>query len=213
MVMLASNTGVRAGYLAGRFPGKIGNLYGPGDQKGPFEFMPYSLDNRAFAAWKNKTEWDPDAWVKLLAWARLSGLPPRWVLVPDVVADRIGTLERWKQYAPIAREYGWPLAFAVQDGMDITDVPIEAEVVFVGGSTEWKWATAEKWCRSFPRVHIGRVNSYQRLVQCETWGVESIDGTGWLRGDQKQYRGLLAYLEEAFGHRRRHVQELLEVTA
>jgi hypothetical protein len=64
------------------------------------------------------------------------------------------------------------------------------DVVFVGGSTEWKWETAEMWCREFPRVHVGRVNSPRRLYELESWGCESCDGTGWNRGDRKQTAGL-----------------------
>ena len=57
------------------------------------------------------------------------GLSPRWVLVPDVVADREATLAKWEQYAPVAVRYGWPLAIAVQDGMTPADIPAGAEVI------------------------------------------------------------------------------------
>lgn len=203
MVMLANNTGVRTGYLAGRFPGKIGHLFSPGAQRGPFEFIQYSLDNGAFA---RRDDWDEAAWVKLLDWAKLSGQNPMWALVPDCVADREGTLKRWGKYSAVLSEYGWPLAFAVQDGMTTADVPQNAQVVFVGGSTEWKWQTLRAWCSNFPRVHVGRVNTYRRLWECHDAGAESIDGTGWMRGDQRQYRGLLAYLQESTGSRKRVLQ-------
>ncbi len=106
--------------------------------------------------------------------------------------------------------YGWPLAFAVQDGMTVEDVPGDADVIFVGGSTEWKWRTVAMWCAAFQRVHVGRVNTYRRLWECHDAGAESIDGTGWTRGDQRQYRGLLAYLAESTGGRLRSVQQMLE---
>lgn len=199
MVMPANHTGVTTGYLAGRYVGKIGHLYSPGGQRGPFSFLPYALDNDAFGAYKSGRPWDRAAWIKLLGWARLSGRTPLWALVPDVVADREATLSAWREYAPIAREYGWPLAFAVQDGMAAADVPRDVEVVFVGGSTAWKWRTVRDWCRDFPRVHVGRVNTYRRLWDCHEAGAESCDGTGWMRGNQRQLRGLMAYLEESTG--------------
>ena len=203
VVMPANNTGVRVGYLAGKFPGKIGHLYSPGAQVGPLEFIPYALDNGAFG---HDDDWDEDAWFHLLDWARISGQEPRWCLVPDVVGDKQRTLDRWDHFSPIAARYGWPLAFAVQDGMVPKDVPAKAEVIFVGGSTEWKWRNMALFCGYFPRVHIGRVNTYRRLWDCHNAGVESCDGTGWMRGDQVQYRGLCAYLEESTGARRRLTQ-------
>ncbi len=206
VLMLANNTGIRVGYLAGRFPGAIGHLYSPGAQRGPFPFCEYALDNGVFA---KGNDWTPGPWVKMLDWARLSGQRPLWNLVPDFVADREETLRRWEQYAPVARSYGWPLAFAAQDGMEPSDVPPDADVVFVGGSTDWKWNTYRDWCAAFPRVHIGRVNTYRRLFDCYDAGAESTDGTGFTRGDQRQWRGAVAFLEETNGMRKRVTQEKL----
>ena len=60
------------------------------------------------------------------------GGAPAWVLVPDKVGDRQATIELWEAWAPRVRAwYGWPLAFAVQDGMIARDVPSAAQVVFV----------------------------------------------------------------------------------
>jgi hypothetical protein len=206
VLMLANNTGIRVGYLAGRFPGAIGHLYSPGAQRGPFPFCKYALDNGVFA---KGNDWTPEPWIKMLDWARLSGQCPLWNLVPDFVADRDETLRRWEQYAPVARNYGWPLAFAAQDGMEPSDVPPDADVVFVGGSTDWKWSTYRDWCAAFPRVHIGRVNTYRRLFDCYDAGAESTDGTGFTRGDQRQWRGAVAFLEETKGMRKRVTQEKL----
>lgn len=207
--MLANNTGMRTGYLAGRYPGRIGHLFSPGAQTGPFgDLAGYScsLDNGAFGP----NGFDETKWVTLLNWARLRGVSPGWVLVPDVVGDRDGTLAHWDQYVPIAAPYRWPLAFAVQDGMTPADVPADAAVVFIGGTTDWKWRTLPIWTGAFPRVHVGRVNTYRRLWQCHDSGAESIDGTGWMRGDQRQYRGLCVYLAESSGERTRTIQGLLE---
>lgn len=210
--MPASATGIRVGYLAGRYPGRIGNLYGPRDRKGPFEFLPYALDNRAFGAHLSGEEWSPQEWVAMLEWAKLSGQRPLWALVPDVVADRERTLRNWDTYAPKLEPYGWPMAFAVQDGMTPADIPAAAAVVFVGGSTEWKWKTVRMWCEAFPRVHVGRVNSYRRLWECHDAGAESCDGTGWFRGDQQSRRKLPAlaqYLEESTNGGRVRQMELI----
>jgi hypothetical protein len=209
IVMAASNTGIRTGYLAGRFPGKIGSLLGPGERKRPYSFMPYALDNGAYGAWAKRKPWQKEPWLALLDWAKLNGRPPLWVVVPDVHQDREATIRNWSLYSPLASAYGWPLAFAIQDGMVNTDIPSDAEVIFVGGSDDWRQSTLNRWCNDFPRVHVGRVNSYRRLWRCHEAGAESCDGTGWFRGDHGSgipWRGLLAYLEESTGTRQRPEQ-------
>lgn len=197
IVMPTNNSSMHLGWLAGRYPGRIGWLLSPDGWRMPHRWMPYALDNGAFA------RWDEAAFLHLVRncaaqiATRDLGHAPRWVVVPDVVADREATLASWERWAPELRAYGWPLAFAVQDGMTQADVPPDADVIFVGGTTEWKWATAWDWCNNNPRVHVGRVNSYRLLWNCHDAGAESCDGTGWFRGDQEQLAGLERYLEES----------------
>ena len=132
-------------------------------------------------------------WKRLIFWAQCQEQRPRWAIVPDVVGDAARTLERWEEYAPIVQEAKIPLAIAVQDGMekdDIRALKTQPDVIAIGGTTEWKWATVEKWARCFPRVHVLRCNSPERLYELEAMGIESCDGTGWNRGDRKQTKGL-----------------------
>jgi hypothetical protein len=116
-----------------------------------------------------------------------------WAIVPDVPGNAAATLARWPVYAPEVIAAGIPLALAVQDGMtpdDVWALEIQPEVIAVGGSTEWKWATVEMWAKEFDRVHLLRCNSPAKLDWLEKLGVESCDGTGWNRGDRKQTSGL-----------------------
>lgn len=99
-------------------------------------------------------------------------------------------------YSPNLRQTGWPLAFAVQDGMTFDDVPADC-VLFLGGSTEWKEAAIKPWCLRFPgRVHVGRVNTWRRLMACYEAGAISVDGTGWFT----KHGGQAADLERFFEH-------------
>jgi len=198
MVVMPSNaSNATVHYLAGRFPGRIAWLIGPSavSKTKMRPWMPYALDNDAFSAWSKQRPWDAGAWRDALRWAKEQPAPPQWVLVPDVVTDRIATIANWSTYYPEVREYGWPVAFAVQDGMMPRDVPKDANVIFVGGSTEWKWSTLGMWCAHFRRVHVGRVNTGKNLIRCHDMGAESCDGTGWFRGtqDSPQTRDLLEY--------------------
>jgi hypothetical protein len=157
--------------------------------------MPYALDNAAFGAFKNRTEWNPADFEKLLAWAARRSRRPLWVLCPDVVGDRAGTLARWAEWEPRLRAHGWPIAFAVQDDMTAADVPANADLIFVGGTTRWKWRTVAGWCRDFPRVHVGRVNGERALWLCVEFGAESCDGTGWWNQTRGRRAQILRFLE------------------
>ncbi len=161
---------------------RIGWLMGPKAWKNPQSGVPYALDNDCFT---ERDSWFAGDWCDMVDHAWGLEMLPRWVLVPDVVGSREGTLARWERYNGFVRGIDLPTAFAVQDGMTPADVPKEADVVFVGGSTEWKWRTAAMWCQAFPRVHIGRVNTIDRLFLCEDIGAESVDGTGWFRNPSR----------------------------
>jgi hypothetical protein len=193
IVMPANATGWFWHCLA-RETGRIGHLFSPGAQRGPWPWFPYALDNGAFAAWDQRENiwcedaWDVDAWRKMIRWAQAQAQQPRWAIVPDWIGSGERTIERWYQFE---KEVPFAKALAVQDGMSVAQArDINPDVICVGGTTDWKWATVEMWAKSFPRVHVLRVNSPQKLAYLDQLGVESCDGTGWNRGDRTQTRGL-----------------------
>jgi hypothetical protein len=202
MVFCSNHSSKAFHAFAMQHPGKLGWCFGPSSYRQPRPNLPFALDNDAFGAWSNRTEWNYPAWVAMLDKVRRSGHKPLWCAVPDVVMSREATLGAWKRYAPVARCYGWPLAFVVQDGMVPQDVPLDAAVVFVGGSKPWKWRTLPMWTEHFKRVHVGRVTTGPRLEIAERCGAESCDGTGFFRGSihSKQAKQLFAFIE---GHRNR----------
>jgi hypothetical protein len=80
------------------------------------------------------------------------------------------------------------------------DVPSQADIVFVGGSTKWKEATMQTWCKRF-LSHIGRCNTWRRLMMAHHAGAISIDGTGWRRKtmEGRDSQDLLLYLKWVSG--------------
>ena len=198
MIVMPSNTrGIVTGYLAGKYEGRLAHLYSIDGLTRIYDFMPFALDNGRYPCFAAGREWSEDAYLELLDSVAEMGGRATWALVPDVVGDRAGTIAEFDKWAHRVAAYGHPLAFAVQDGMEPDDVPSDAAVVFVGGSTEWKWRTLGMWCDAFPRVHVGRVNTNGKLWECHEAGAESCDGTGWFRGDQAQLAGLFRYLERS----------------
>lgn len=208
MLMPANNSSPVIHYWAGKYPGRIGWLIGPSamEKTKRRNWIPYALDNDAYTAWAQTKEWDVGAWRELLVWARMSGQDPLWVLVPDVVADPTGTKRKWMTYCEEAGSFGWPLAFAVQDGMRPDDVPVGADLIFIGGTTTWKWRSLPMWLSHFKRVHVGRVNELRRLWTCEDLGVESVDGTGWFRDTEEGRR--VAHIEMWLASERSETMEL-----
>lgn len=193
--MPANSSNAIVHYWAGKWPGSVGWLVSPPHTKTKLRpWLPYALDNGAYSAFTSGKPWNADAWWAMLQWAKASGFTPQWALCPDVVANREATLKQWPIYSPLIHEAGWRCAFAVQDGMTAADVPPDADVVFVGGSTEWKWRTAAAWAQ-FPHVHIGRVNSIAHLDLCRSLGVKSCDGSGWFRREPERFQQLIDWME------------------
>lgn len=191
-----------------RETGRLGHLYSPRAQRGPWPWFPYACDNGAFACWEPKTntfdevKWGrtEQAWRELLMWCECAPMKPRWAIVPDVPGNSPATLSRWPGYVGQVLAAGISPALAVQDGMtpaDVLALDVQPSVICVGGTTEWKWSMVETWARAFPRVHVLRVNAPDKLDYLERLGIESCDGTGWNRGDKKQTAGLERWARKA----------------
>ncbi len=202
MIVMPANSSGWPWHCLARETGVLGHLYSPGGQRGPWPWFPYALDNGAYSAWDRHTGRIDEAklesmlarWERLIVWAQVAAIPPRWAIVPDVPGNAERTFERWHTYAP---SMPFARALAVQDGMSVETVrelTPAPDVIAVGGTTEWKWGTVAQWAAAFPRVHLLRCNSPTRLYELEALGVESCDGTGWARGDRKQTSGLEEYL-------------------
>lgn len=202
-MMPANCTGGWVRDLLAKYPAHIGHLLGPGGWRTPFP--EYALDNGRYTATTKGEPWDEAAFWLVCDRAAAHAIPPRWVVVPDVVGDARATLTLWADWAPRLRATypGWHLALAVQDGMTAEMVQTDAdpELVFVGGSTAFKWSTLGHWVGHFARVHVGRVNAHKRLWECRRAGAESVDGTGF--GRTTRQRNLLArFLGQMAAHDR-----------
>jgi len=187
-VLLSNNTGPIAKHLLAKYPDQIGHCISPGGWRKPFPY--YVAENGRF-----NSGWSEDVYFKHLEKVSEHPIAPQWLSVLDVVGDHAKTLAEWKMWYGELRNYGWPLAFVAQDGCEPSDVPKEAEVVFIGGTTTWKRRNIYKFCDYFPRVHVGRINTAKWLKVCHDAGAESVDGTGWFRGDRVQLSWLVKFLE------------------
>jgi hypothetical protein len=113
-----------------------------------------------------------------------------FAVAPDAYPDTVESQRRGLEYAPLIRDLGFPVAVVAQDAAEALDWPWgEIDCLFLGGMEnrgapwrEWKVSegaasltrrarNAGKW------VHMGRVNSPQRMARAHRMGVLSCDGT------------------------------------
>jgi hypothetical protein len=120
---------------------------------------------------------------------------------PDVVGDWDATLAESLPWLPKIRALGFKAALVGQDGMTVDATPWdEFDVLFVGGSTEWKLSAAVRELivaakQHGKAVHVGRVNSGKRFNLFAGLGVDSVDGTYLAFGPQKLLPNLLWWIE------------------
>lgn len=162
----------------------------------------WAFDNGAYTDWLHGEPFDNERYRGRLE--HISLLPdenlPDWCVVPDIVADptSLSYSLRWRQALYNAdRRLRWYLA--IQDFMTPEDVssalclePFDG--LFIGGSTAWKWETAEKWIswgheHGLP-VHLARVNGPGPLQRAVDMGADSVDGTGWVHAGKEWYPSL-----------------------
>lgn len=120
---------------------------------------------------------------------------------PDVVGDAAATLTRSVPMLAPIRAAGYPAALVAQDGLENLRTPWdEFDVLFLGGSTEWKLGPAAAALtaqarRLGKRVHMGRVNSRKRLAYAESIGCTSADGTYLTFAPSQNLPRLLGWLD------------------
>ena len=157
------------------------------------DYMPYALDNDRFSCWRKKKPWNPDLFISMLNKATILPNKPLWVVVPDVVADSIATLEWWNDWSCTVESYGFKTAFACQDGHQPEDVPKSAFCTFIGGTETWKANNAHRF-KIRKWFHVARINGRGMLDWAEGIGADSIDGTGWAKGP-RQFNQLKEFIE------------------
>jgi len=154
-------------------------------------FPTFAVDNGCFAEASGK----PFVLDRYLAW--LEKLQPYqhkclFAVAPDRFhpsgwwqgeTTAAATLERSLPVMPCMRALGYKVALVAQNGLEHLTVPWEAfDVLFIGGDTTWKlgWAALALMREAHDRgkgVHVGRVNTINRLALVAAMGADSCDGT------------------------------------
>lgn len=185
LFLYSGNEGSLAG-LAEVSARGMGRLVTAAGWKNPKPGLPWCLDNGAFSAYRQGRPFDGPLFERVLRKVP-SHHRPDFAVIPDIVAGGLNSLLFSLAWLP-RLPHGWPWYLAVQDGMTEQDVePYVCQVagLFVGGTLEWKHATAERWVafarRHQLKVHVGRVGSVPDLAWAERIGADSADSTTWAR--------------------------------
>ena len=138
----------------------------------------WCADNGCYSSKK----WDEAGWWKFLTDNANRAGSCLFAVAPDVVGDAAATLAKSAPWMPRIRALGYPVAFVAQDGLEHIDIPWDDfDVLFVGGTTQWKLANAWPYILDAKargkRVHMGRVNSRKRYRFARDMGCDSADGT------------------------------------
>lgn len=123
-----------------------------------------------------------------------------FAVAPDVVGDHEATIVRSRPMLSRIRNMGYRAAFCAQDGWDEVSTPWdEFDVMFIGGTTEFKFRGGRLACsvarKKGKKVHMGRVNSMERLRAAASIGCDSADGTFLRFGPDINMPKLLAWLD------------------
>lgn len=154
----------------------------------------WAADNGCFSDTWNEERWE--RWLE----REMPRSGCLFAVVPDVVADAFGTLDRFDEYVSTVRDLRYPVAFVAQDGLLPGDAPYrDFDCLFIGGSTEWKLSEVAheiaREARSHGKwVHVGRVNSGDRF---RAWAsdADSCDGTFLAFGPKQNLPRLVAWLD------------------
>ena len=163
------------------------------------EGFQYAIDNGAWTAFKNGTNFDGDLFMRLV---EKLGAGADWIVIPDIVEGGLKSLEFSLSWIPRLRGVA-PLLLPVQDGMETRDVEgsIGREVgIFIGGSSQFK-EDSSKWGAvakdSGAHLHMGRVNSARRIWIASSIGCDSIDGSSASRYSKTTWKLNAASKQEA----------------
>lgn len=147
----------------------------------------WGMDNGAFNGKFNERLWKQTL-------EKYKGFKKRclFVVSPDSYMNAIETMELYRHYGWRIKSDGWKVAFVAQDGQESFRMP-EYDVLFIGGSTEWKLSDGAKNCilkaqKKNKWVHVGRVNTGKRIRHFQLLGVNSIDGTALAFGEDKNFK-------------------------
>lgn len=150
------------------------------------EGIAFMVDNGAFT---NKYQFLQ--WLAGLRRLRLYRLQCLGVIIPDKPFYWSVTLEMFRELAPYARDLGFPVALAIQNGVSLAEVKsLDFDTVFVGGDEDFKrrecWPVIDYALGLGKWIHVGRVNGERNINKFYGYA-NSWDGTTFSHHPTQQF--------------------------
>jgi hypothetical protein len=151
-----------------------------------------ALDNGAFRNWQLGYPFMEGLFMETLRKCRNHTIKLDFIVCPDIVTAGRQSLEFSMEWATGKLKTAQNLALAVQDGIVPQDVSKHLldnfTHIFVGGTVDWKWETAEQWVEYAHskglKCHIGRCGTLEKLRLAKSIGADSVDSTSIARNDR-----------------------------
>jgi hypothetical protein len=150
-----------------------------------------ALDNGAFRCWQRGYPFMEEFFWQTIRDCYDKKIDLDFIVCPDIVTGGKRSLDFSIEYANSKLRTSQNLALAVQDGVKPSDIDkfclSNFSHIFIGGSVEWKWETAEQWVDyahgKEMKCHIGRCGTLDRLRYARGIGADSVDSTSIARND------------------------------
>jgi len=194
MLYLTPNATKLATCFSNRY---LGQIFTPRSWRRPELPLPWAADNDCYSQGE---AFDLGVYLAWLERMRPYSRRCLFATLPDVVGDAEATLERSLSVLPELAELDYPRAFVLQDGCNYKLVPWrDIEAVFIGGTTAWKLSQDARYLAHVAKglgkwVHMGRVNSFERMKVAFMWGCDSVDGTSLVFGPDRRWPEIKRWL-------------------
>lgn len=172
----------------------------------------WAADNGCFLPGYN-----PDVILSMLK--NYQGIPGcKYVVMPDVVRDASATMLMFQAWLGTYQRYGYPVALAIQNGIEHCQIPWDAiACIFIGGNDEFKYSDVVRGIVTDAKkrgkwVHNGRVNTPERILYSNEIGCDSFDGTHFTRAsvDVAKYLPLHIITPEMAGVARKAYKKIVK---
>ena len=155
--------------------------------------VPCFLDNGAFACHRKGYPFQEDVFFKVITKSYKLGIKLDFIVCPDLLMRGKDSLEYSIEWANGKLLSANNLALVVQDGIepshiDDWDIWDRFTHLFIGGSVDWKWRTAELWSdyakENGVKLHIGQCGKLEYLKTAYDLGADSVDSTSFCRNER-----------------------------
>lgn len=154
-----------------------------------YKDIPCAIDNGAFECYRRGLPFSETRFMQLLEDVWKCNITADFIVCPDIVCAGQESLRfsmSWVERLRPAK-----LALVVQDGLTPDDlnsyIISKFSYIFVGGSLEWKWQTAETWVNFAHskklKCHIGRCGTLEKLEYAKSINADSVDSTSFVRNN------------------------------